>query len=139
LSIYSKALLSDSTWPCVSIEYRSRHARLLALLQDGESGWQPLYQVLRYRRRSLDQSKRQLEELQRQGQLERDISDLLRSYVPLRCNRLLGRDPEVERRAMGLLFRTYKGVTAKSVQSEGKNPGVSRAGRQGVGGASPLR
>jgi thiopeptide-type bacteriocin biosynthesis protein len=106
----------------VAEEYRQRERRLLSLLDGTGSDGLPLAHLLQRRRAVLEHASKALEELERQGCLERTIPELLRSYLHLHCNRLLGRDRDAERRAVALLFCVSRALLHRAI-----DPTVDRA------------
>lgn len=52
----------------------------------------------------------QLTEALESGSLTQPASELYRSFVHMHCNRLLGTDPETEKKVLGLLKRTREAL-----------------------------
>ena len=97
-------------------EYRRRQVDLRALLGDPghlrqQPGGDALTRILAVRRYELTPHAKQLSELTDAGEISQPISALIRSYVHLHCNRLLGPDGPAEDQIIGLLQRTRYGLS----------------------------
>jgi lantibiotic biosynthesis protein len=97
-------------------EYRRRKTELRRLLGDAEQLWErpggdALSRVLAERRNKLAPLARQLDSLASAGALSQAKSTLLRSYVHLHCNRLLGGGRLDEETILALLSRTRYGLS----------------------------
>ena len=113
LAWYRARLPSKST---SGEEYRRRQADLRALLGDPghlrqQPGGDALARILAMRGHELTSHAQQLSELTDAGQLSQPVSALVRSYVHLHCNRLLGPDRPAEDQVIGLLQRTRYGLS----------------------------
>jgi thiopeptide-type bacteriocin biosynthesis protein len=97
-------------------EYRRRQADLRALLGDPghlrrQPGGDALARILALRGHDLTSHAQQQSELTDAGEISQPAGALIRSYVHLHCNRLLGPDGPAEDQVIGLLQRTRYGLS----------------------------
>jgi thiopeptide-type bacteriocin biosynthesis protein len=97
-------------------EYRTRKDRLRRLLagagsvlHEDQAG---VLAILAERRRAVAPLATELAALADAGELTRPLPDIVRSYVHLHCNRLLGPAADDERLVLGLLRRTLASLVA---------------------------
>jgi thiopeptide-type bacteriocin biosynthesis protein len=96
-------------------QYRQRKGMLRLLLSDpdykrDQRGGDALDRALAARRKELVEVGHRLHVLAENGQLPQTKSSLLRSYVHLHCNRLMGVDSSAQEQVLGLLVRTRYGL-----------------------------
>lgn len=96
-------------------DYRQRRDRLVALLRapvdDAALAFgKDAVDALARRREALRPLGRELAEASVAGRLTQPRATLLRSYVHMHCNRLLGPDGEAERRLYGVLVRAHEAL-----------------------------
>lgn len=96
-------------------EYRRLRDRLVALLHAppehaARAFGKDAVEVLARRREALEPLGRELAAVAKAGLLSQPPATLFRSHVHMHLNRLLGPDPEAERRVYGLLVRTHESL-----------------------------
>jgi thiopeptide-type bacteriocin biosynthesis protein len=100
-----------------SADYRLRREALLQLLRrPGEvlveraRAGREVVELLRRRKDALAGVAGELETAHREGRLTQPPAELFRSYIHMHLNRLLGINPEAERRTYGLLLRAHESL-----------------------------
>jgi thiopeptide-type bacteriocin biosynthesis protein len=94
-------------------DYRQRRDRLVALLGPSATAGafgEDAGAILARRREALRPLGRELAEADATGRLSQPRATLLRSYVHMHNNRLLGPDPEAERRLYAMLVRAHESL-----------------------------
>lgn len=124
-SFYAEFKADKSLKSQLSNKYRSQKARITAALEskaEGQDELLPLWQVLYDKTKNMAPVVEQLLRMDKAGQLDTPLMDMIPSYIHMLVNRIITSNPRLHELVLyDMLFTWYRSLTEKNKQLQKNN------------------